>query len=90
MREAVLHEIFLELHKEYDALDRSRCLEILEGYGVGPRALLILRRYWEWLNMVEPAGGYYEEPFRGERGVTLADPLLPTIFNVVVDAVFHH
>ena len=36
LREEVLYVIFLELHKAYDALDRSRCLEILEGYGVGP------------------------------------------------------
>ena len=35
LREEVLYVIFLDLHKEYDALDRSRCLEILEGYGVG-------------------------------------------------------
>ena len=34
LREEVLYMIFLELHKAYDALDRSRCLEILEGYGV--------------------------------------------------------
>ena len=36
LREEVLYVIFLDLHKAYDALDRSRCLEILEGYGVGP------------------------------------------------------
>ena len=30
--------IFLDLHKVYDALDWDRCLEILEGYGVGPQA----------------------------------------------------
>ena len=35
-REEVLYVIFLELHKEYDALDRSMCLEILEGDSVGP------------------------------------------------------
>ena len=46
MREEVLHEILLDLHKAYDDLDRSRCLEILEGYVVGPRDLLPLRRYW--------------------------------------------
>ena len=31
LREEVLYVIFLYLHKAYDALDRSRCLEILEG-----------------------------------------------------------
>ena len=30
MREEVLYVIFLDLTKAYDALDRSRCLEILE------------------------------------------------------------
>ena len=35
MREKVLYVIFLDLTKAYDALDRSRSLEILEGCGVG-------------------------------------------------------
>ena len=42
LREEVLHAIFLGLHKSYDALDRSRCLGILEGYGMGPRSLRLL------------------------------------------------
>ena len=37
--------------------------------------------------MVARAGGYYRAAFQGERGVTQGDPLSPTIFNVVVDAV---
>ena len=37
--------------------------------------------------MVAQAGGYYGKAFGGERGVTQGDPLSPTIFNVVVDAV---
>ena len=41
--------IFLNLHKVYDALDRSRCLEILEGYGVGPKARRLLTNYWRRL-----------------------------------------
>ena len=45
MREEVLHTMFLELHKAYDALDRLRCLDILERYGVGTRALRLLHRY---------------------------------------------
>ena len=40
--------------------------------------------------MVARAGGYYGEAFKGARGVTQGDPLSPTIFNVVVDAVVRH
>ena len=36
LREEVLYVIFLDLHKAYDALERFRCLGILEGYDVGP------------------------------------------------------
>ena len=82
--------IFLELHKAYNALDRSRCLEILERYGVGPQACRLLRTYWVRLMMVARAGGYYGLSFQGSRGVTQGGPLSPTIFNVVVDAVVQH
>ena len=57
MREEVLHAIFLDLHKAYNALDRSCCLKILEGYGEGPRALRLLCRYLVQLQMVVHAGG---------------------------------
>ena len=40
--------------------------------------------------MVARAGGYYREAFKGAWGVTQGDPLSPTIFNVVVDAVVRH
>ena len=82
--------IFLDLTKAYDALDRSRSLEILEGYGVGPRVRRLLRTYWRKSTMVARAGGYFGTGFKGERGVTQGDPLSFTIFNVVVDAVVHH
>ena len=82
--------IFLDLHKLYDALYRSRCLEILEGYGVGPRSRRILQTYWRQLTIVERAGGYYGTAFQGACGVTQRDPISPTIFNVVVDAVVRH
>ena len=90
LREEVLSMIFLDLHKAYDALDRSRCLEILEGYGVGPQARRLLHSYWRRLTMVARAGDYYGKAFKGERGATQGDLLSPTIFNVVVDAVVCH
>ena len=52
--------IFLDLTKAYDALDRSRCLGILEGYGVGPGARRLLRNYWRrppwWLEREATTG----------------------------------
>ena len=40
--------------------------------------------------MVAQAGGYYRTASKGVRGVTQGNPLSPTIFNVVVDAVVRH
>ena len=65
LREEVLYVIFLDLHKAYESLDRSRGLEILEGYGVGPQARRLLQTYWRRLTMVARAGGYYRTAFRG-------------------------
>ena len=90
MRKVSLQGILLDLHKAYNALDRYRCLDILEKYGLGPRALRLLRRYWENLQMVVQAGGYYGLPLPDDRGVTQGDFMSPTIFNVVVGAVVHH
>ena len=67
LREEVLYVIFLDLHKAYDALDRSRCLEILEGYGVIPNARRLLTNYWRRLTMVARAGEYYGTSFGGDR-----------------------
>ena len=82
--------IFLDLHKAYGSLDRSRYIYILEGYGMGPRACRLLRNYWRRLTMVARAGGYYGAAFKGDQGVTQVYPLSPTIFNVVVEAVVRH
>ena len=82
--------IFLDLHKAYAALDKSRCLEVLESYSVGHRACRLLWTYWSWMRTVAKAGGYYRAALKNARGVTQGDPLSPTIFNVMVDAVVRH
>ena len=65
MREEVLYEKFLDIHKVYYAMDRDMCFKTLEGYGVRPWALYMLRQYWSHLIMVARAGGYYVAPLKG-------------------------
>lgn len=71
----------------YDAVSRKRLLEILEGYGVGPKFRRPLMAYWEQQLMVARQAGYFGAAFWAERGVTQGNPLSPTLFNIVVDAI---
>jgi hypothetical protein len=41
----VLYQIFIDLAKAYDTLDRGRTLEVLKGYGTGPRVLRLLENF---------------------------------------------
>ena len=65
LREEVLNDIFLDMHKAYDALERGRCLDILVAYGVGPLDLRLLWRYWYRLAMVSRECEYFGAPFKG-------------------------
>ena len=65
LKEEVLYVILLDLHKAYDAMERSRFLEILQGYSMGPRFCRLLRNYWRRLTMATKVGGYYESAFKG-------------------------
>ena len=64
MREAVLYEIFMDLQKAYNNLERDRCLEILAAYGVGPRVIWFIWMYWGGLIMLARVEGYYALPFQ--------------------------
>jgi hypothetical protein len=70
-----LYQIYLDLRKAYDALDRRRCLKILAGCGVGPNLLRLQKKFWDDAKMVCCAGGNYGLPFAAHRGVTQGGPL---------------
>ncbi len=65
-----LYQIYIDLKKAYDTLDRERTLGILAAYGVGPKLLALQKHFWETATLVYRAGGNYGEPFGAERGVT--------------------
>jgi len=62
-------------------------LELLEGYGVGPNMLWLIKTFWDIAVLVCRAGACYGTAFKAYRGVTQGGPLSPRIFNVMVDAV---
>ena len=87
LQQVPFYGIFLDLKKAFDAMDRERCLLILEGYGAGPNMIRLIRNFWTNATMVCRASGNYGTPFCAGRGVTQGGPLLPKLFNILVDAV---
>ena len=57
MRKEVLYDLFVYIHKVYDALDWGRALQILEGCGVGTQISQLLTQYWYWATMVARVSG---------------------------------
>ena len=83
-----LFQVFLDLTKAYDMLDRERMLLLLEQYGVGPNTLHLLKIFWDNLELCSRQGGYYRRTLiKSNRGVTQGGITSPIIFNVVVDAI---
>jgi hypothetical protein len=87
LEQAPFYGVFLDLKKAFDSTDRERCLLILEGYGVGPRMIRLIRNYWRNAVLVCQASGNYGSPFCAGHGVTQGGPLSTKLFNILVDAV---
>ncbi len=60
---------------------------LLEGYGVGPRMIQLIRNYWHDAIMVCRVAGNYSTAFKAGRGVTQGGPLSAKLFNILVDTV---
>ena len=83
-----LFQVFLDLTKAYDTLDRERTLLIMEQYGVGPNIIRLLKMFWNDLELCSRQGGYYGRTLiQSERGVTQGGITSPIIFNIVGDAI---
>ncbi len=47
-----LYQIYVDLKKAYNALDREQTLEILAAYGVRPRMLRLQKNFWDTAKLV--------------------------------------
>jgi hypothetical protein len=52
-----LFQVFVDLCKAYDHLNCAKCLQIMTGYGVGPKLLRLQEKFWDQAEMVCRAGG---------------------------------
>ena len=82
-----LFQVCLDIRKAYDSLEREQCLEVLNGYGMGPNLTHLLKSYWGRQRIAPKTGKFLRKAFRTGRGLTQGDPASPMIFNIVVDAV---
>jgi hypothetical protein len=82
-----LYQIFIDLTKAYDTLDRGHTLSLLEAYGIGPHIHSIIQAVWDLETVVPKSGRCFGIPFPAWRGVRQGDIISPIIFNIIVDAV---
>ena len=82
-----LYQVFLDLRKAYDSIDRGRVLKLLEKYKVGPNLRRYINNVWQKQHFVLRQAGFYSKPINVERGCTQGDTDSPIIFNIIVDAV---
>ena len=82
-----LYQIYLDLRKAYDSVDRGRIMKLLEKYKVGPKVRRYIDKVWKNQKYFLRQGGFYSKAVYVQRGCTQGDIDSPIIFNIIVDAV---
>ena len=82
-----IFQVFLDLRKAYDSIDRNRVLKLLEKYGVGPNITNYIKEVWDNQLFLLRQASFYSKPIEVRRGCTQGDVDSPIIFNVIIDAV---
>ena len=80
-------QLFLDVAKAYDLLNRNRTLDVLKARGVGPHTLEFLRINWERSMMFPRSNGYYGKPIHSECGTYQGDVLSPLLFDIILDCI---
>ena len=82
-----IFQIFLDLRKAYDSIDRGRVIKLLEKYWVGPNIRRYVESIWDQQIFILRQSGFYSDPIDVDRGCTQGDTDSPVIFNIIIDAV---
>ncbi len=85
-----LYQVYLDLKKAYDKLDRTRLDQTLAGYGVGPLCRRLLRNYGFGQKIVPRKAGFCGPVIEASCGVVQGGLLSPMLFNIAIDAVVRH
>jgi hypothetical protein len=78
-------QLFLDLKKAYDAVDRDRLIDVLASYGFGPNVLRFLRHVWDNAQVVLRQMHYYGPPIPSRRGIWQGSILSPLFLNILID-----
>ena len=81
------YQVYLDLKKAYDSIDRKRVIHIMKKYGVGPNICRYVQTVWDNQFFLLRQNGFYSDPLQVSRGCTQGDIDSPIIFNIIVDAV---
>ena len=82
-----LFQVFLDVQKVCDSLDRGQCMEIMRGYRMVQNMARLIAHHWESFIFVPKGGIFLETAFGTGKGFTQGYLVYPMIFNIVVDAV---
>ena len=62
-----IYQVYLDLSKAYDSIDRDRTLEIMKKYKVGPNIRNYVKQVWDKQIFFLRQSGFYSEDINVER-----------------------
>ena len=77
LEQSPFFRICLGLKKAYNAMDRDRCLKILQDVGVGEKTIHLISRFWKEGILVCRAVGFYGEVFKAPMGRDTGGTTIP-------------
>ena len=82
-----LFQVFIDVRKAYDSLDRGWCMDIIGGCGMGQKMARLIAHNWDNIMFTPKVKRLLGTPLGTGRVFTQVDPASPMKFNIVVDTV---